>query len=89
MWYLKKKEKSGFSWFYLCVPASQMDVNLGALILVRFQQGQKGCGEVAAGFIPDNVLQISFVLWWMQKDDKLYVTRDDNSGCSSTVLPTM
>lgn len=47
----------------LSVPAGLVQVHLAALVLVGLQHGQQRRGEVAAGLILDDLLQVSLVLW--------------------------
>lgn len=47
----------------LSVAAGLVQVHLAALILVGLQHGQQRRGEVAAGLILDDLLQVSLVLW--------------------------
>lgn len=46
----------------LSVPAGLVQVNLAALVLVGLQHGQQRRGEVAAGLVLDDLLQVSLVL---------------------------
>lgn len=47
----------------LSVPPSLIQVHLVAFVLVGFQHGQQRRGEVAAGLVLDDLLQVSLVLW--------------------------
>lgn len=59
MWFIhinKRKKRKVQFFLYLCIPTGQISVDFTILIFVSFKHGQQGCGEVTAGFIPDDIL---------------------------------
>lgn len=92
MWFIRitktKKREVQFS-PYLCIPTGQISVYFTILIFVSFEHGQQGCGEVTAGFIPDDILEIYAVFWktfrhsWSCYVVILFVLLTSNCGTSS------